>query len=74
MIQIKRDIIINIVVARTKQSFIFVFAIFEKKSIIEIINKTFQNYKNNSIYAIYDEYFIKIKQKFNFKNVVYKKT
>ena len=64
--------IIKIVVARTNQSFIFVFAIFEKKSIIKIIEKTFQNYKNNSIYAIYDEYIMKIKQQFNFNNVVHK--
>ena len=70
--QIERDMIIKIAVARTNQSFIFVSAIFEKKSIIKIIKKTSQNYKNNSIYAIYDEYIMKMKQQFNLNNVVHK--
>ena len=64
---------IKIVVARANQSSIFVFAIFEKKSIIKIIDKTFQNYKNNSTYAIYDEYIMKMKQQFNLNNVVHEK-
>ena len=65
--------IIKIVVARANQSFIFVCAIFEKKSIIKIIDKTSQNYKNNSIYAIYDEYIMKMKQQFNLNNVAHRK-
>ena len=64
--------IIKIVVARANQSFIFVFAILEKKSIIKIIEKTSQNYKSNSTYAIYDEYIMKMKQQFNFNNVAHK--
>ena len=73
MTQIERDMIIKIVAKRTKNFFIVVFTIVEKKSIIKIQKKTFDIYKKNAKYETYDEYVMKMKQQFDFNNVKHKK-